>query len=1000
MKKFLLALIAMVNVTLLSGQIKTDLTLPSKLVFEADLALYQNNNILPFQITNSILDKSQKSLTFISEEKDLMEALTAAKRGDAIAETLLLQFIENNPHSYALSYAKVALGEFYFNKKDYRSSAYWFSDVDLASLPEDIFDSSNYYLGYSLIKDGRESQALKVLKPLSYSPNYGHEASYYAGYIEYKQKHYSEALKLWEKIETNPIYSTYVDAYKGEILLSQNKYTDALKVSQKILANKSNKNDQLTSSALRVAGISSSMLGDSNAAINYLSRYKENTSTPGRLELITLGRELNSVGRYSESLTYLNSVADGTKDYMSQLALYYKGLSLLSLNRTQEAYNAFVQSSEIDVFPSLTHATAYNAALTLYNYHQGEVGPGTIALSEYITKYPNSEFSDNAVKYLSEAYSRTQNPQQALQELDRITPLPNSLLVTKQKVSLNMANKLMGSGNTQEAYRQYDEIISSNKDPESVAQALLWKGELAYREGKYSDAVKYIEDYLIRKPNTIPVNGVAYYNLGYSYYNLENWSKSEDAFISFLNTDDSPTSIEKTDVYNRLGDIAQMRRDYNQAYNYYSNAINAKGKSSDYAILKTAIIHGLRKDYKAKARDLDNLIREYPNSQYVPEALYEKGRALTFIDQTDLAQEDFNKVFNTFRNSSFAPKAGVQLALVYFNRNNLEKAADTYIEVIKRYPKSESAQSALQDLKSISVDLNRVDEYTQLASIVGQDGISFAQTDSLTFLAAERLLSQGKKDQALAAMKNYTEQYPNGKFVDQANYHQAYLLYQSRKFKSALPILEALEKKNNSSIQTDVLKMLSQTYEQINEYGRAAETYLKLARKSTTKREIEAALDASSQMAQKSNSDDFILAMANDINRGGINAHNMAGPIFAHASNILLTRKDFGAALEYANLALSKGAAQYTAKASVVKATVLYEQNNLNGAKNVAEKIVQSGNSDAYWLSRAFIVLSDIAIKQGDKTTALEYLNGVKSNYSNRKDGILDEVDKRLQSIK
>ena len=109
---------------------------------------------------------------------------------------------------------------------------------------------------------------------------------------------------------------------------------------------------------------------------------------------------------------------------------------------------------------------------------------------------------------------------------------------------------------------------------------------------------------------------------------------------------------------------------------------------------------GLQKDYAGKVKSLDRLIQDYPQSQYVDDALFEKGRTYLLMDNNSAAAQAFEKLTREFPQSSNARKAGVQLALIYFNNNQLEKAADAYKKVISEYPGSDEAKTALQDLSS------------------------------------------------------------------------------------------------------------------------------------------------------------------------------------------------------------------------------------------------------------------------------------------------------------
>ena len=86
--------------------------------------------------------------------------------------------------------------------------------------------------------------------------------------------------------------------------------------------------------------------------------------------------------------------------------------------------------------------------------------------------------------------------------------------------------------------------------------------------------------------------------------------------------------------------------------------------------------------------------------------------------------------------------------------------------------------------------------------------------------------------------------------------------------------------------------------------------------------------------------------------------------------------------------------------ARTILALDLYDQGNYQAAKEEMERVTNRGTTDAYWLARAFILLSDCYDKLGDKESAKLYLESVKGSYSNRNDGILKMIDTRLGRLK
>ena len=60
---------------------------------------------------------------------------------------------------------------------------------------------------------------------------------------------------------------------------------------------------------------------------------------------------------------------------------------------------------------------------------------------------------------------------------------------------------------------------------------------------------------------------------------------------------------------------------------------------------------------------------------------------------------------------------------------------------------------------------------------------------------------------------------------------------------------------------------------------------------------------------------------------------------------------------------------------------------------------INANTPHQYWMAKAFLLLADINIKKGDVVFARATLQGLKDNYSITNDGILDEVQTKLDSL-
>ena len=121
--------------------------------------------------------------------------------------------------------------------------------------------------------------------------------------------------------------------------------------------------------------------------------------------------------------------------------------------------------------------------------------------------------------------------------------------------------------------------------------------------------------------------GLALYNLGYTDFKQKNYPSALNWFNRFLAEGTHPNRQVLADAYNRIGDCHFYARNFEGARQSYDKAGQADPTFRDYSLYQEAFVKGLQRDYAGKVQTLNVLITNYPQSQYLDDALYEQGRA-------------------------------------------------------------------------------------------------------------------------------------------------------------------------------------------------------------------------------------------------------------------------------------------------------------------------------------------------------------------------------------
>ena len=173
------------------------------------------------------------------------------------------------------------------------------------------------------------------------------------------------------------------------------------------------------------------------------------------------------------------------------------------------------------------------------------------------------------------------------------------------------------------------------------------------------------------------------------------------------------------------------------------------GASADYSYYQLALVSGLQKDYNGKITLLNQLTEQYPESPYVINGLYEKGRSYVQLGNNKQAINAFRELANKFPENALSRKAAAEIGLLHYQNEEYSQAIEAYKLVATQYPGSEEAKLALRDLKSIYTDINKVDEFAAVvSSLPGDIHFDVNEQDSLTYIAAERIFTRKQIPQA------------------------------------------------------------------------------------------------------------------------------------------------------------------------------------------------------------------------------------------------------------
>ena len=928
------------------------------------------------------------------QEAEYMLAYIAFVQGKGNATDILETYLKKYPDSYHGDEACLLIGSLYFENANYVKAQDWLADARIDALNDEQKEVLFYRLAYSQMQNGDLDAARNNFGLVERNGDvYSQASTYYIAYINYASGNYAEALKSFSNLRRQNEFSEQANYYIAQIHYIENRHNEVIRLTDRLLRTYPDSENNIE--LYRIAGNSYYQLGNTGRALSMLRNYVSAVDVPSKGELYLLGICEYNEGNYQEAVNTLSKTIT-EESLLSQTASMYLGHSYMRLNDKNNARMAFEQAGSLTYNKKIQETALYNYALLIHETSFTGFGESVRVFEKFLNDFPDSEFSDKVNDYLVEVYLTSKDYRAALQSINKIRKPSVKVLEAKQNVLFQLGNQAFMDIDMNVAIDFFNQTIElGNYDSEARANAYFWRGESYYRLNRFSDA---ISDYnMYRNAARLTPAGfssLVYYNTGYCYFKLQDFDKAYTSFLQYASLERDQRANSLADAYNRIGDCQYYNRKFAEAEDYYSRAMAIQPSMADYSLFQRGIVTGLQKNYRGKIQMLDRLISEFPASQYVDDALFERGRSYVLLDMNNEAASSFLTIMNNYPQSSYAPTAGVQLGLLYYNENNLDSSIEAYKRVINDYPGSDQAKVAIQDLRSVYIDKNDINSYASYVNSLGSSNmrIEVSEQDSLTYIAAERLFVKGDFSVAQNSLNNYLQSYPNGAFKSNANYYLAKIAFDRKNYVEAKRLFIIVLNSGDTKFREESLARKSEIEYLEEDYDSAIVTFRELRQVAALRENREAAKLGIMRCAQFTANEEEALEAANDL----LKDSNLSPEIQTEARYLraksYLKLGESNKALEDFLLLSKDTRTVYGAESKYQLAQLYYDKKDIALAEKELLDYIGNGTSHQYWLARGFVLLADIYIDKGDTFQARNYLTSLKKNYSGN-----EEIDRMIE---
>ncbi|OGR88812.1 MAG: hypothetical protein A3A86_07575 [Elusimicrobia bacterium RIFCSPLOWO2_01_FULL_60_11] len=293
-----------------------------------------------------------------------------------------------------------------------------------------------------------------------------------------------------------------------------------------------------------------------------------------------------------------------------------------------------------------------------------------------VDDYKKSGLSDTALYRMAECFYNVGDYPSALQYFKIVLKdYPQSYL-TGESI-LGAAQCYIPGGDFGSAELEIKKLITTYPSYEENPQVRFILGIIRFQEGKYEEAVKYLE----------PINSdeALFYN-AQSLVKLDKFVSSTAKYKRIL--DDFKDSRFAEQAAFLIGDAFLQSENHNGAIQEFRKFFKAYPQSplKEAALYRIAAAHFLKGDYPASRESFNLFLNAYPTGEYASLARYMVAESYRLSDQLKEASFAYGQVMSLLPNAPITANAKFKLAWVTYLQKNDSSAADLFQKFIDWHP--------------------------------------------------------------------------------------------------------------------------------------------------------------------------------------------------------------------------------------------------------------------------------------------------------------------------
>ncbi|MDR0368426.1 MAG: tetratricopeptide repeat protein [Bacteroidales bacterium] len=896
------------------------------------------------------------------------------------AEKSVLFFMNEYPEYPHIQRLWFYLGNYYFEKRQYRRALEAYENTEIRVLETDEYMTYLFKKGYSYFMQDDFANAKPLLKQASEKESqYKNKAVFYYSHILYAENSHNAALKGFEQLKNEAAYSEIVPFYIAHIYYATQRYQDLVDNANELVGKSSAKR---ISEIYRLIAHSYFQLRQYDKAIPYFEDYFSTVQTAVACDdYYMAGYAYYSDKQYSQAIERLKK-GICENDTLNQHAYYALGDAYLQVNQKEFASQSFLSAYNLKINQTITEDALFEYAKLQYELSSNPFVSAISAFELYLNEYAHSQRKNEVESYLSTIYLTTKNYKSAVASLEKINNKSVVLLRAYQRVTYFRGLELFNDGLLDEADRFLETSSLNNFDPVIYAQALFWKAEITYRKGDYAAARNGYNLFLsLQQAKFTTEYPMAFYNGGYSYFKLKDYSLALTKFLEFQKLSSLVQNQNMVaDACNRAGDCYFMLSQLPEAIVQYDKVIEKNIYNADYALYQRAQSEGGLRQFDKKIQTMQLLTTQYPRSPYVTEAEYEVANTYFARGQNKEALATYQSFVQKNPRSPLVKTVMLKMGSIYYNTEQDDKALEVFKKVIADYPNTEESSLALKNIENIYTASGNVDEFFAYVRGVSFANITASYQDSVMYNSAAEKFFNKKFTEAEKDFDNYIHQFPDGIFIVNAHYFMAECAFmRSDKEKALRGYKMVIQSMNEHFLATSLLNAATILYD-AKQYDQALPCYALLEQKAilpSQKTDGNIGRARCYWALQQYDSAIVVAKYTVSDEKASTEMQEEAKAIIARAAMAL---NNLDEAEKYYTALSKQNKSEIVSEALYHLTYIEYKRGNLNQAEKKIFEVLTNISHD-YWLAKSYILLGDIYLEKGNSFQAKHTYLSIMENY-------------------